>query len=377
MKTNQKQKNNWGMKKLGEVCDIQSGRNQKNVIDLNGKFPIYGSAGKIMGFANAFLCKEGTTIIGRKGTIDKPLYIKTKFWNVDTAFGLVAGKKLDKKFLFYFCESFDFKNLDKGTTLPSLIKKDLLKIKIPLPPLSEQKRIVGILDEVFEKIEKAKGNTEKNLKNTKQLFESYLQSVFDDNEEWEEKELNELGILQTGTTPKTFKKENVGNFIPFIKPADFNKNGSINYDNFGLSEIGSKKSRVILKSSVLMVCIGATIGKTGFTEKTITCNQQINSLTLDSDYYPKLFYYAMITNKFQNSVIENSGQMTLPIINKTKWSKLKISYPKSLSTQKQIVSKLDKLSKHTKMMEKFHLKNLENLAELKKSLLKKAFNGEL
>jgi type I restriction enzyme S subunit len=69
-----------------------------------------------MEYADKYICEKGTTVIGRKGTIDKPLFIETNFWNVDTAFGLIAGKSLTKEFLLYFCKSFNFKELDKGTT---------------------------------------------------------------------------------------------------------------------------------------------------------------------------------------------------------------------------------------------------------------------
>src|SRR5690625_4680568 len=123
----------WEIKRWEDVLEIRSGRNQKDVENPDGKYPIYGSGGTIMNYADDYLCEEGTTIIGRKGTIDNPLFIETKFWNVDTAFGLVAGEKLDKRYLYYFCLSFDFTSRDKGTTLPSLVKKDLKKIVIPIP----------------------------------------------------------------------------------------------------------------------------------------------------------------------------------------------------------------------------------------------------
>jgi hypothetical protein len=69
------------------------------------------------------------------------LFIETNFWNVDTAFGLIAGKSLTKEFLLYFCKSFNFKELDKGTTLPSLVKKDLITMSYPKSK-EEQKCIV-------------------------------------------------------------------------------------------------------------------------------------------------------------------------------------------------------------------------------------------
>ena len=86
----------WKLVKLEEVCDIISGKNQSKVINTNGKYPIYGSSG-IFGYANEYLCNEGTTVVGRKGTINSPLYVNTKFWNVDTAFGLSPKEYYHKK----------------------------------------------------------------------------------------------------------------------------------------------------------------------------------------------------------------------------------------------------------------------------------------
>ena len=110
-------------------------------------------------------------------------------------------------------------------------------------------------------------------------------------EGWEKKVLGAIGKVQTGSTPKTSQKDNFGNFIPFIKPADFNKDGSLNYENEGLSETGLKGSRLIEANSVLMVCIGATIGKVGFSEINISANQQINALTPSKEISSKFLYY--------------------------------------------------------------------------------------
>ena len=294
----------------------------------------------------------------------------------------IDKKLADNKFIWLYLSSVEgqkkIMDASGGSTRNSINLTPLKDIKIPYPTLEEQKQIVKILDEVFESISKSKENAEKNLKNAKELFESYLEEIFSNpKEDWEEKKLEEIAKIQTGTTPKTSEKDNIGNFIPFIKPADFNKDGSINYENFGLSEKGLKQSRLIEKNSVLMVCIGATIGKTGFTEKEISCNQQINSLTLKKDLFPKLFYYALITKRFKNEVLKNSGQATIPIINKTKWSRLKVYFPKSLPEQTSIVQKLDSLSSEIKQLEEIYKQKLKDLEELKKSMLQKAFSGEL
>jgi type I restriction enzyme S subunit len=200
-------------------------------------------------------------------------------------------------------------------------------------------------------------------------------------EGWGEKKVKEIGIAQTGTTPKTSEAENFGDFIPFIKPADvdFSGIGDIRYNNEGLSSIGLRKGRKMEINSTLMVCIGATIGKVGFTEKDVSCNQQINSLTVKKEFEPKFIYYAMTSKKFQNSVIsEGKGaQATLPIINKSKWENLTISFPTSKPEQKRLVDKFDSILLETKKLESIYQQKINDLIELKKSILQRAFNGEL
>lgn len=84
-----------------EILTIVSGKSQKSVETINGKYLIYGSGG-IIGHANEYLCPANTVIVGRKGTIDRPIYVTEPFWNIDTAFGVVAGKDLVPKFLYFF-----------------------------------------------------------------------------------------------------------------------------------------------------------------------------------------------------------------------------------------------------------------------------------
>jgi type I restriction enzyme S subunit len=160
-----------------DVLEIVSGKNQKNVMALDGKYPIYGSAG-VFGRANEYLCEAGTTIIGRKDTIDTPLYVEERFWNVDTAFGLAPFERLNNKFLFYFCKGFNFKSLDKSTTIPSLAKRDLLKIIINLPKLGEQQQIVSEIEEKFSVIDQLEQDISDNLKRADILRQAILKKAF-------------------------------------------------------------------------------------------------------------------------------------------------------------------------------------------------------
>lgn len=136
-----------------DVLEIRNGKNQKTVENPNGKYPIYGSGG-IMGYADEYICESDTVIIGRKGSINNPIYVSEPFWNVDTAFGLSAKRDvLLPRYLFYFCKKFDFEKLNKTVTIPSLTKSDLLKIEIQLPDINEQQKVIDKLTKIESVIE--------------------------------------------------------------------------------------------------------------------------------------------------------------------------------------------------------------------------------
>ena len=139
----------WTVCKIKQITNITNGKSQKNVETPNGIYPIYGSGG-VIGRANQYLCIAGSTIIGRKGTINNPIFVEEHFWNVDTAFGLKANDAILDKYLYYFCLSFDFSKLDKSTAMPSLTKTSIGNVLIPIPPYKEQERIVAKIDMVLD-----------------------------------------------------------------------------------------------------------------------------------------------------------------------------------------------------------------------------------
>lgn len=167
----------WEVLKIKDVCEIKGGKNQSKVINPNGKYPIYGSSG-IFGYADEYICDENTTIIGRKGNINSPLYVTTKFWNVDTAFGLCANEKYNNKLLFYFCKGFNFKKLDKSTTIPSLAKSDILSIDIQIPPIEEQHLIVQEIESRLSVADKMEESIQESLQKAEALRQSILKKAF-------------------------------------------------------------------------------------------------------------------------------------------------------------------------------------------------------
>lgn len=164
----------WTLKIWSDCLNIINGKNQKVVENPNGQFPIYGSGG-IMSYADAYLCPEYCTIIGRKGNISKPIFVKTKFWNVDTAFGLCPDKSiLAPLYLYFFCKNYDFEKHNKAVTIPSLVKGDLLKINIPVPPLSLQEKFAARI----EQIEAQKKTVDETIANLQTLLDSRMDYWF-------------------------------------------------------------------------------------------------------------------------------------------------------------------------------------------------------
>ena len=165
---------NWSLYKWNDVLTIKNGKNQKKVEKQDGKYPIYGSGG-IMSYATDYICNEDTVIIGRKGNINNPILVRTKFWNVDTAFGLEPNKdKLLVEYLYYFCNFYNFEKHNKAVTIPSLTKSDLLNIDIPIPDIELQNQFA----EIVKQIDKQKFEIENSLKEMQELYESLMERYF-------------------------------------------------------------------------------------------------------------------------------------------------------------------------------------------------------
>lgn len=167
---------------------------------------------------------------------------------------------------------------------------------------------------------------------------------------WKWLALNDLGSTQTGTTPATKNSEYYGDYIPFIGPGDI-KNQVINYTNLSLSELGLEKARLIPKNSIMMVCIGGSIGKLAINDRDVACNQQINTITPYSDIDLKYLFAVLQSSYFQNQVLSNASGSATPIINKQKWISIPIPVP-PYQIQKRISKKVDDLFKLCADLEK-------------------------
>jgi type I restriction enzyme S subunit len=390
----------WQKATLGAVAQIGAGNSapQGDALFAEGIYPFFrtSDAGRVrfgdIAESSDYLNEEG--IKGLRllpaGTILFPKSGASTFLNhrvmmavdgyVSSHLATIIGdeSKVDRRYLLYFLSTVSAQNLVQDHAYPSLNLPLISGIPVLLPTLPEQHLIVAILDEAFDGIATTKANAEKNLQNARALFESHLQSVFTERGEgWVEKSLEGIGKTQTGSTPKTSDQSNYGDFIPFVKPGDFNADGSLDYNKVGLSESGARGARKVPAGSVLMVCIGATIGKCGYCDQEVATNQQINALTPSDGSSSRFLYYQMRTEAFQRKVIHGSGQATLPIINKSKWSALSLWLPPTVTEQETLAAKFDALIEETKRLETLYQQKLTALDDLKKSLLHQAFSGQL
>ena len=306
---------------------------------------------------------------------------ESKYVLSSDAVRVTLKKGLNNRFILFSINSPYFrKQVYDNVSGSGRVRTSLTKLrdcKVGLPPLSEQQSIVDYLDSAFAKIDAMKANAEKALNEAKALFQASLKEMLEPKEGWEEKALKDLGQTQTGTTPSKSDKSNYGDYIEFIRPSeiDYDGNGRIDYNcEIKLSEQGASKGRIFASNSILMVCIGATIGKVGFSIKEASCNQQINVFTPSNDLNYKFVYYAMRSPSFKHRVIKEgtSSQATLPIINKGKWEQLSISFPE-IKEQEVIATHLDNLSSKVSDLKENYDKISQECDALKQAILRQVF----
>lgn len=155
-----------------DCLSITNGKKYDGDYQEYGSFPICGSGG-IMGYGESKFCDKDTVILGRKGNINSPIYMKNDYWIVDTAFSLAVDRqKLQPKYFYFWCKRFDFTKYNKQGVLPSLTKNDLQKIEIPIPPMELQTSFVVMLDQA----DKSEFELRKSIKAIDAVIKSLINS---------------------------------------------------------------------------------------------------------------------------------------------------------------------------------------------------------
>lgn len=309
--------------------------------------------------------------------------------DLDYAFGGFMGllKPIETvilpRYLYYSLISPAYKkhiqSLSDGANINNLKYKDLSVFPVMLPmSLSEQQRIVDILDAEFAKIDALKENAEKNLQNAKDLFQAVLRKELEPKEGWKTQIIGDVCEVQGGATPKRTERlfwEN-GTY-PWFTVDDIREQGRIITDTKQkITELAWNKSRVFPKNTVLLCCT-ASVGEYAITTIPLTSNQQFNGLTIKKgvNIHPMfLFYYA---STLKETLLKLSGKATIDFVSGAKVKAIKISYPLSIDEQGDVISKLEYLEKMCFDLQKSYKRTIDLCSDLKQALLRKAFNGEL
>ena len=343
---------------------------------------------------------KGSLIIctanGSKSHLGKVALIDDDY---DYAFGGFMGlikpkENLNSDFLFYLMTSETYKKfigaLSDGANINNLKFGDLGEFEIPLPPLPEQQRIVSILDECFSAIERSRNNAEQNLKNAKEVFESYLQGVFGGStgsptkrDGWEEKKLGEIALIKGGKrVPKGYKLEYENTNHPYIRVTDFNDYGSIDLNDIRYvnDNVFNEIKNYTISKNDLYLSIAGTIGKTGIVPDELdgaNLTENACKLVFKENIDKKFVYYFTKTESFKIQTGLNTRTAAMPKLALTRLASIKFHVPKLIQTQNDFVQKFDAISAETQKLEAVYQKKLDDLEELKKSVLRKAFAGEL
>ena len=303
----------WEQRKLGEVANVNSGRDYKHLSE--GNIPVYGTGGYMLSVNEALSYTEDAIGIGRKGTIDRPYILKAPFWTVDTLFYVINMDNVDLKYLYGIFQRIDWKSKDESTGVPSLSKSIINKIYINIPEMNEQIEIGLYLDKVDNIITLH----QRKLENLKEMKKGLLQKMFPKNnekvpelrfpgftEDWEQRKLNELFvernnqctvdeeyplmafIANIGVAPKgdrydrsalvndekakKYKRTESGDFIYSSNNLE---TGSIGLNNYGKASISPVYSIFKAKSEIDSDFMGRILLRREFINKMIKYRQGV------------------------------------------------------------------------------------------------------
>lgn len=397
-------KQGWEIKRLSEIGKVYNGNsiNEKvkkdNYSDLDDGFPYIAT--KDISYNSEINYENGIKIpfseknyfkIAPKNTVlicaeGGSAGRKIGFTNQEVCFGnklfaLATKNDIESRYVYYYYFSETFQkhfSVELAGIIGGVSMNKFKDLEIPLPSLPEQKRIVSILDEAFAAIAKAKANAEQNLKNAKELFESYLQGVFENKgDSWEKRTLKELTSHLGDGLHGTPKYTSEGDYY-FI-------NGNNLTD--GVIEFKSSTKRVSfeeynkhkknLTDRTILVSINGTLGNVAFyNNEKIILGKSACYFNMKDGIDKNYIKYVLSSSYFLKYAHKEATGATIKNVSLKTMREFIVPLP-SLKQQQVIVQNLDALSDETKKLEAIYQQKINDLEELKKSVLQKAFSGEL
>jgi type I restriction enzyme S subunit len=371
-------KEGWVMKTLGEICEIKTGNaNTEDAIE-NGEFAFFDRS-KIIKRSSSYLFDCEAIIIAGEGQKFLPKYYAGKFNLHQRAYAIFNFSETVNihfvyKYLIHFHEYFE--QVAVGATVKSLRLRHFQDLPLPIPSLAEQKRIVDKLDKAFIAIDTAKANAEQNLKNARELFESYLQIMFKNKSEvWEEKTLGDVCEISSKLIDPR-KKE----YHELIHIGA----GNIESQKGTLVNLKTAKEENLISGKFLFDESMVLYSKIRpYLMKVINCN--FKGLC-SADIYPLVplkgklikdyLYYLLSSKDFTDFAILGSQRAGMPKVNRDHLFSYKFYLP-PIESQKAFVQKLQQITYETQKLEVVYKQKIESLEEFRKSILTRAFYGNL
>lgn len=372
----------WTKQKLGEVITLEYGKplpKDERCGEKEG-FPAFGANG-IKCYAREPYWQHPSIIVGRKGTAGAVNLVEGGFWPLDVTYYVTFDdQKHDRKFLYYMLSALNLPALATGVK-PGINRNVVYAIEQYFPLLPEQKRIVTILDEAFAGIDTAIANTEKNLANARELFESYLKAIF--NRAYSKYNIVPLSDLASDITdgdhmppPKS------ADGVPFITIKNIDKRTrKIGFENTFSVPLyyfnGLKHNRKPRKNDVLYTVTGSYGIPVLIDHEKAFCFQRHIALIRPLDCLDsKWLYYLLMSPQITSQADETATGTAQKTVSLKALRGFQVpDIP--LEEQRDIVSALNEIIAETSSLESIYQNKLTALAELKQSLLQKAFSGEL
>jgi type I restriction enzyme S subunit len=387
-------KYNWKKKRIEQCFKVKSGAFlPANKMAKEGSIDVYGGNG-IAGKHDQYNLTGENIVIGRVGAkCGNVKYVNGNIWITDNAFYISEFlEEFDLRFLEHLLNTKNLRNTANQTAQPVISYKTIKNIILIVPPLHEQKRIVAILDEAFEGIDRAIANAEKNLANSRELFESYLNAIFTQKGDgWITTTVGELverDILEKPLDgnhgeihPK--KSDFVKSGVPFIMASDLIDGvvDQVNCNFITLEQANSLRKGFAKYGDVLLSHKGtigrAAVLKTSHPNVVLTPQVTYYRVIDNSVLYNRYLYYFFHSPSFQDQIKTIAGAgSTRAYIGITSQLQLEISHPK-IDDQKRYADSFDALISETQRLEAIYRQKITALNELKQSILQKAFTGEL
>jgi type I restriction enzyme S subunit len=381
-------------RKIAEVCEVIAGQSPEGKFynsDGNG-MPFYQGkkefTEKFLGKPTTWTTKvtkeavEGDILMSVRAPVG-PVNFSTQ--RICIGRGLAAirvSDKIEKEYLFYFLLKHESEITgNAGAVFNSINKTQIGNIILPIPPLLEQQQIVALLDEAFAAIDQAKANIEKNIQNARDIFESQLNiKMVEILEGQNSTTLNELCDLIVDCEHKTAPLAQDG--YPSIRTPNIGKGNLIleGVNRVSYETYIAWTRRAVPQAGDLILAREAPAGNIAVIPENIeVCLGQRTVLlrTKNDMLIPKYLAYLILSKDVQNRLLSHSTGATVQHINMKDIRAFRIGKLISLQEQKNIVSQLEELQQFSEDLESLYNKRIKNLEELKKSILQKAFAGEL